>query len=330
MEGGTNATGNVERGLRMSRGIMACTKYRWKSIHSTLKISEFEGISVLLIGDPYQLPPVNIDKISSVEKFFPLFLTTCHCQQTDSTFYQEKLRIGTLNPQTKLVFKSDETDKIFYHYTNYLTEVAFVIFLNNSLGISVLLIGDPYQLPPVNIDKISSVEKFFPLFLTTCHCQQTDSTFYQEKLRIGTLNPQTKLASIRESFEECGIQLHHYTPQDEIDQGMFCLFANKKSNPKELFEALQEIIKNRENNLKMFRSIGNFEDNYQARKEKLAILREIMSYYSKSHRRVQLVDLWDKCLIHQYERDEFFVLQKIESADEVYECAANGCWKDVP
>ena len=28
---------------------------------------------------------------------------------------------------------------------------------------------------------------------------------------------------------------------------MFCLFANKKSNPKELFEALQEIIKNREN-----------------------------------------------------------------------------------
>ncbi|RHZ74537.1 hypothetical protein Glove_221g48 [Diversispora epigaea] len=28
---------------------------------------------------------------------------------------------------------------------------------------------------------------------------------------------------------------------------MFCLFANKKSNPKELFEALQEVIKNREN-----------------------------------------------------------------------------------
>ncbi|RHZ79987.1 hypothetical protein Glove_139g293 [Diversispora epigaea] len=57
------------------------------------------------------------------------------------------------------------------------------------------------------------------------------------------------MASLRESFEECGIQLHHYTPQHEIDKGMFCLFANKKSNPKELFEALQEIIKNRENNL---------------------------------------------------------------------------------
>ncbi|RHZ48155.1 hypothetical protein Glove_557g48 [Diversispora epigaea] len=96
-------------------------------------LKKFGGISVLLIGDPYQLPPVNIDKISSVEKFFPLFLTTCHCQQTESTFYQEKRRIGILDPQTKLIFKSDETDKIFYHYTNYLTEVAFVIFLNNSL-----------------------------------------------------------------------------------------------------------------------------------------------------------------------------------------------------
>ncbi|RHZ80053.1 hypothetical protein Glove_139g7 [Diversispora epigaea] len=63
-----------------------CTKYRWKSIHSTLKISEFGGISVLL---PW-------------ENFFPLFLTTCHCQQTEPTFYQEKLRIGILDPQTKL------------------------------------------------------------------------------------------------------------------------------------------------------------------------------------------------------------------------------------
>ncbi|RHZ83521.1 hypothetical protein Glove_91g61 [Diversispora epigaea] len=76
-----------------------------KPIHSTLKISEFEGISVLLIRDPYQLPPVNIDKISSVENSFPLFLTIFHCQQTYPTFYQrlEKLRIGILDPQTKLV-----------------------------------------------------------------------------------------------------------------------------------------------------------------------------------------------------------------------------------
>ncbi|RHZ87632.1 hypothetical protein Glove_33g53 [Diversispora epigaea] len=49
-------------------------------------------------------------------------------------------------------------------------------------------------------------------------------------------------------ISECAIQLHHYIPQDEIDKGIICLFTNK-SDPKKLFEALQEIIKNRENNL---------------------------------------------------------------------------------
>ncbi|RHZ69954.1 hypothetical protein Glove_276g17 [Diversispora epigaea] len=72
--------------------------------------------------------------------------------------------------------------------------------------------------------------------------------------------------------------------------------------------------------------VKSFENDYQARKGKLEILKEIMSpiiqraieefkrnyepYYSKSHRRVQLVNLWDKCLIHQYERDEFFEFTK--------------------
>ncbi|RHZ85392.1 hypothetical protein Glove_66g78 [Diversispora epigaea] len=128
---------------------------------------------------------------------------------------------------------------------------------------------------------------------------------------------------LRESSEECAIQLHHYTPQDEIDKGMFCLFANEKSNPKELLKHSKrssKIENNNKNNMK------SFENDYQARKGKLAILREIMraiiqraieefkrnyeSYYSKSHRRVQLVNLWDKCLIHQYERDEFFEFTK--------------------
>ncbi|RHZ83315.1 hypothetical protein Glove_97g11 [Diversispora epigaea] len=48
------------------------------------------------------------------------------------------------------------------------------------------------------------------------------------------------LALLRGSFEECAIQLHHYTPQDEIDKRMFCLFANK-SDPKELFAALHNL-----------------------------------------------------------------------------------------
>ncbi|RHZ75654.1 hypothetical protein Glove_212g232 [Diversispora epigaea] len=49
-----------------------------------------------------------------------------------------------------------------------------------------------------------------------------------------------KYAPLRESFEECAIQLYNFTPQDEIDKGMFCLFANK-SDPKELFAALHNL-----------------------------------------------------------------------------------------
>ncbi|RHZ85144.1 hypothetical protein Glove_71g83 [Diversispora epigaea] len=111
------------------------------------------------------------------------------------------------------------------------------------------------------------------------------------------------------------------TPQDEIDKGIFCLFANK-SNHKELFEALQKTIKNRENNNSdkfknlngsifginvKFRSIGNFEDNYQVRKGKFAILREIMRAIIQ---RVIEEYNWLIFGIHQ---------QELESADEVYE-----------
>ncbi|RHZ80191.1 hypothetical protein Glove_139g278 [Diversispora epigaea] len=108
---------------------------------------------------------------------------------------------------------------------------------------------------------------------------------------------------------KCAIQLYHYTPQDEIDKGKFCLSANK-SNPKELFEAL------RKNNLNNNRNEKSFENDYQVRKGKLEILREFMRAIIQKTIE-ELVDLWDKCLIHQCERDEFFEsLQKIESADE--------------
>ncbi|RHZ85170.1 hypothetical protein Glove_71g69 [Diversispora epigaea] len=138
---------------------------------------------------------------------------------------------------------------------------------------------------------------------------------------------------------------------------MVCLFTNKKSNPKELFEALQEIIKNRENNLNNNKNISNDVKNLYGElkisaEERFKLcddnldedLREIMRDIIQKAIE-ELVDLWDKCLIRQCERDEFFEsLQKIESVDEVYEllsqvsrlqelyvkCAANGCWKDVP
>ncbi|RHZ69609.1 hypothetical protein Glove_281g57 [Diversispora epigaea] len=49
------------------------------------------------------------------------------------------------------------------------------------------------------------------------------TSFFQSSFR---LLEKILLASL-ESFEECAIQLLHYTLQDEIDKGMFCLFANK-------------------------------------------------------------------------------------------------------
>ncbi|RHZ81787.1 hypothetical protein Glove_117g41 [Diversispora epigaea] len=275
------------------------------------------------------------------------------------------------------------------------------------LSVFVKELNSEYQVPPIELfdsDLSSSV------VLPVRHK-------YDEMVRI--------VAPLRESFEECAIQLHHYwnmlhyTPQDEIDKGMICLFANK-SSPKELFETLQETIKNRENNLKnknnnndkegnddeesddlvdpqltrqiqefmnqefhyyqlnlptglnlscdqleiLKGKVKSFEKDYQVRKGKLDMLSKGVKYlYGELKTPVeeriqicddnldeeyleklnleferlreimraiiqkaieeftaQLVDLWDKCLVPQYERDEFFEsLQKIESADEVYE-----------
>ncbi|RHZ80186.1 hypothetical protein Glove_139g383 [Diversispora epigaea] len=58
-----------------------------------------------------------------------------------------------------------------------------------------------------------------------------------------------------------------------MDKRIFCLFINKKSNPKEPFEALRE---NNLNNNKNNSNEKSFENDYQVRKGKLEILREIM------------------------------------------------------
>ncbi|RHZ85059.1 hypothetical protein Glove_71g71 [Diversispora epigaea] len=39
-----------------------------------------------------------------------------------------------------------------------------------------------------------------------------------ESLKIHKLD----IATLRKSFEECAIQLHHYTPHGETDKGIFC------------------------------------------------------------------------------------------------------------
>ncbi|RHZ85158.1 hypothetical protein Glove_71g8 [Diversispora epigaea] len=62
-------------------------------------------------------------------------------------------------------------------------------------------------------------------------------------------NARDKLFSIHNSLKEVNHRknVHHFTPH-EIDKGMFCLFANNKSNPKELFERSLKIENSNKNN----------------------------------------------------------------------------------
>ncbi|RHZ85096.1 hypothetical protein Glove_71g123 [Diversispora epigaea] len=55
--------------------------------------------------------------------------------------------------------------------------------------------------------------------------------------------------------------VHHFTPH-EIDKGMFCLFANNKSNPKELFERSSKIENSNKNNS----NEKSFENDYQVKR----------------------------------------------------------------
>jgi hypothetical protein len=83
----------------------------------------------------------------------------------------------------------------------------------------------------------------------------------------------------------------HYIPQDEIDKGMICLFANK-SDPKELFEALQETIKNRENNLNdnknNDKSNGNGNDDDDDDESEEIIVDQIQEFMNQEFQYYQL------------------------------------------
>ncbi|RHZ47687.1 hypothetical protein Glove_574g15 [Diversispora epigaea] len=102
---------------------------------------------------------------------------------------------------------------------------------------------------------------------------------------------------------------------------MFCLFANK-SDPKELFEELQEIIKNRENNFNNNNNNNNNNSNgnnalddesddllnlefERLREIERAIIQKVIEEFT-----TQLVDLWDKCLVSQYEFMFAIILRK--------------------
>ncbi|RHZ89589.1 hypothetical protein Glove_13g127 [Diversispora epigaea] len=67
-------------------------------------------------------------------------------------------------------------------------------------------------------------DKFFSIHLLQ---EEATMTHNNVMLNVGETFISASIR-LRESFEECAIQLHHHTPQDELDKGMFCLFANKR------------------------------------------------------------------------------------------------------
>ncbi|CAG8474486.1 13102_t:CDS:10 [Cetraspora pellucida] len=151
----------------------------------------------------------------------------------------------------------------------------------------------------------------------------------------------------------------NYSPKDDIDESLFKLFANKP-DPKTLYEALENddisisILKkklvvleqdymNRKNEVEsMLKTVKNLynelnipseerinlicsldEDYFNKLSLELKRLRDIMHTVVEKaieEYTVQLGSLWDKCLVPQYERENFFEnVHQIDSAEEVYE-----------
>ncbi|CAG8627395.1 469_t:CDS:2, partial [Diversispora eburnea] len=126
------------------------------------------GISVLLTGNLFQLPSVQGDLIfySPVWiNFFPLFLTTAHCQQEDQPFYQmlEEIRMGNVTENTiaKIQQKVQE-----YNFTDNVLNTTHIVGYRNKASTINDIIGsylpsvdehtEPYEL--VAIDYMNNIQ----------------------------------------------------------------------------------------------------------------------------------------------------------------------------
>ncbi|RHZ87078.1 hypothetical protein Glove_40g57 [Diversispora epigaea] len=67
---------------------------------------------------------------------------------------------------------------------------------------------------------------------------QEEAIMAQNNVKTWVKHLSVFVKELNTTNRECAI--HHYTPQDEIDKGTICLFANK-SDPKELFAALYNL-----------------------------------------------------------------------------------------
>jgi len=83
------------------------------SLHRNHKV--FGGIPVLVVGDLFQLPPVNGEHVffsPAWKSFFPLFLTKPQRQKGDLDFYHllEELRFGHLSEKSRLMISEKIKD----------------------------------------------------------------------------------------------------------------------------------------------------------------------------------------------------------------------------
>jgi ATP-dependent exoDNAse (exonuclease V) alpha subunit len=92
----------------------------------------FGGIPTLLIGDIAQLPPVSGKQIFYApewQEFFPLFLTTPHCQQNGSFFnILEEVRLGKISSETEKLIN----EKVQSYQNNISTNTTHIFGFRHS------------------------------------------------------------------------------------------------------------------------------------------------------------------------------------------------------
>ena len=88
----------------VSSDLLSFISNMFGSLHNNSKI--FSGVSILLVGDLAQLPPINGQPVFNSpvwKRFFPLFLNKSQRQKSDPTFYDllQELRFGRLTEKSK-------------------------------------------------------------------------------------------------------------------------------------------------------------------------------------------------------------------------------------
>src|ERR1043165_6490936 len=110
-------------------------------------------------------------------------------------YVDNELRSSLMKVETIII---EEVSMVTAELLDYISNI-FANLHNNTLafgGINIILVKDLAQLPPVTGSSVfhASVWKlFYPLFLKTPQCQNSDEEFYHmlEEIRMGILSSET-------------------------------------------------------------------------------------------------------------------------------------------